>query len=50
MTYKKFTTVAPLLAAHALAEIVENGPWTGNDWFDTESGVGIENGVPVGST
>lgn len=46
----KQSTIALLLVAHAHGEIVAEGPWTGNDWFEAASGVGIENGVPVGST
>jgi hypothetical protein len=25
---------------------VDDGPWTGNDWYDEEQKIGIRNGVP----
>lgn len=28
------------------AKIVDDGLWTGNDWFDSASKIGVENGVP----
>ena len=41
------------LAAMALASmkivnaaIVEDGLWTGNDWYDETSQIGVSNGVP----
>ena len=39
-----------MIAATALAEIVADGIWTGNDWMDFDSGIGVENGVPFGTT
>lgn len=30
----------------ANAAIVDNGPWTGNDWYDDISRIGVTNGVP----
>lgn len=49
MTYLKFI-IGHALTAHALAEIVADGPWTGNDWFDAATGIGVNNGEPQGST
>ena len=30
----------------ASAAIVEDGIWTGNDWYDTLHKIGVSNGVP----
>lgn len=37
-----------MLATYGLAEIVEDGPWTGADWFDSDANIGVFNGVPYG--
>ena len=34
------------LFAHSNAGIVENGAWTGNDWYDNTHETGVKNGVP----
>jgi len=34
------------LALQANAAIVENGLWTGNDWYDSTLQIGVHNGVP----
>jgi chitodextrinase len=36
----------PLLATIALAEIQEDGLWTGHDWEDDFYGIGVDNGIP----
>ena len=43
--YKQITFTVAMLAT-AQAGIVEDGLWTGNDWFDNQSLIGVENGVP----
>ena len=30
----------------ASAAIVEDGIWTGNDWYDSANDIGVSNGVP----
>ena len=30
----------------ANAAIVEDGIWTGNDWYDSANNIGVKNGVP----
>ena len=41
-----FTVAAALVAQIASAAIVEDGLWTGNDWYDSVSNIGVQNGVP----
>ena len=44
---QKFFTCALIFTAQlAQAAIVADGPWTGKDWYDYESNIGVENGVP----
>ncbi len=35
-----------LLAAFSEAAIVEDGIWTGHDWYDAALKIGVKNGVP----
>lgn len=35
-----------MLSSLSRAAIAENGLWTGNDWYDDNLKVGINNGVP----
>jgi hypothetical protein len=46
--HKTKFVLASLLAARALAEIASEGPWSGHDWFDEESGIGVMSGEPYG--
>jgi hypothetical protein len=32
--------------SYSKARIVENGLWTGKDWYDPSSKIGVENGIP----
>lgn len=35
-----------VLLLKASAAIVEDGIWTGEDWYDTTTNIGVANGVP----
>jgi hypothetical protein len=39
-----FELAALLFAQEAIGAIVENGPWTGNDWYDAANKIGVNNG------
>ena len=41
-----FSTTLAYLSQWASAAIVDDGLWTGNDWYDETYGIGISNGVP----
>ena len=41
-----FSVGLTLCALTANAAIVNNGPWTGNDWYDDVTKIGVANGVP----
>ena len=38
--------MALLTLENVSAAIVEDGIWTGNDWYDNETKIGVRNGVP----
>ena len=41
------TTIALAYQSHmASAAIVQDGIWTGNDWYDDVNEIGVNNGVP----
>ena len=44
----KFSAKLVALATTAMVEaaIVEDGPWTGKDWYDESLQIGVANGVP----
>ena len=44
-----YTAILTFLASSSYAAIVENGPWTGNDYTDSASGIGVVNGIPTSS-
>ena len=41
-----FTTALAYLSQWASAAIVDDGLWTGNDWYNDQYDIGIRNGVP----
>jgi hypothetical protein len=45
----KTTTAAAvlcLLAAQTNAKIKKTGLWTGEDWYDSDTDLGVKNGIP----
>lgn len=46
MSMKKFASAIIAFASQASAAIVEDGLWTGNDWYDERLQIGVNNGVP----
>ena len=45
-TMMAYASAMALLSLSAEAAIVENGLWTGNDWYKDEYKIGVKNGVP----
>ena len=43
---QQFSFALAIIAATASAAIVEDGLWTGNDWYDSETNIGVKNGIP----
>lgn len=37
---------ALLLLVHVEGAITQDGLWTGNDWYDDQAQIGVENGMP----
>ena len=46
MSLQKFASALAVLACVAQAAIVDDGLWTGKDWYDSASHIGVKNGVP----
>ena len=44
------TTALAYLSQRACAAIVEDGLWTGNDWYDSLHEIGVQNGVPYSNS
>jgi hypothetical protein len=42
----KYTAAIIAFIEAGRGAIVEDGPWTGNDWYDSDSLIGVKNGVP----
>ena len=39
-------TIALVTLQKASAAIVDDGLWTGNDWYDEQTKIGVRNGIP----
>ena len=44
--FKTLNLSLALFALEASAAIVSDGLWTGNDWYDTKTEIGVRNGTP----
>ncbi len=44
--FKTLNLCLALVALEASAAIVSDGLWTGNDWYDTKTEIGVRNGIP----
>jgi len=45
-TFEAILACASYLATSVDAAIVEDGIWTGNDWYQEQFKIGVRNGVP----
>lgn len=43
---KHLSAALILFASQASAAIVDDGIWTGEDWYDDVNQIGVQNGVP----